>query len=523
MTLYRKYRPQAFSDVSGQDHVTKTLINASKQGTISHAYLFNGPRGTGKTSSARIIAKVLNCENIKNSTPCQTCDACTQITAGNLIDIIEIDAASNRGIDEIRDLKETLLYQPSFVKSKVYIIDEVHMLTKEAFNALLKTLEEPPEYVYFILATTELEKIPETIISRCQLFHFRRIGVEDIVKRMEFICNEEKIKFDEGGLREIAIQAEGGLRDALTLLEQLRDSLDILDQDSVRNFLGMSDQSLIRGLLDACNAGDKTGACEAASKLLIGMRTFTQVYKDVLEAARENFLENLNAGKSTSQIRNMIERLEKNNQLFRSSQFPQLALEVTIAELMEGVAEDVVQPAPRVHRKVEKVIEPTPAPIKSAPVSAPIPAPPAPEKLVTKTVEPKVEPVKEVKNTEPPAQTGDIGLRDIKRSWRKIIDNVKRPTIRISLKEVELVELKGTTIIAAVSSEFHFKQLCKMEHIKEIEDTINEIVGHSLTLEIKNQETTTNGRAARSEDTSSREVPKIDNFVSEAKDIFAGL
>ena len=179
MSLYLKYRPQDFQSVVGQDHVVKTVQNALKRDSINHAYLFSGPRGTGKTSMARIIAKALNCTNIKDKIePCNQCSICESINNGRLVDMIEIDAASNRGIDEIRELREKIVFAPSQARTKVYIIDEVHMLTKEAFNALLKTLEEPPEHAYFILATTEAHKIPETIISRCQQFTFKRIGIE---------------------------------------------------------------------------------------------------------------------------------------------------------------------------------------------------------------------------------------------------------------------------------------------------------------------------------------------------------
>ena len=216
--LYRVWRPQKFIDVVGQEHVTKTLQNALLQEKISHAYLFSGPRGTGKTSAAKILAKAVNCERSPVAEPCNECSACLGITDGSIPDVIEIDAASNNGVEEIRDIRDKVKYAPSSVKYKVYIIDEVHMLSIGAFNALLKTLEEPPKHVIFILATTEPHKIPLTIISRCQRFDFKRITAKAIVNRMKLIVDETGVKYDEEALQVIARAAEGGMRDALSLL-----------------------------------------------------------------------------------------------------------------------------------------------------------------------------------------------------------------------------------------------------------------------------------------------------------------
>ena len=219
--LYRKYRPSNFDEVVGQKIVVNTLINAIENNKISHAYIFSGPRGTGKTSIAKIFAKTINCEHPINHIPCNECSNCIDYNNKKTVDIIEIDAASNNGVDEIRNLKSSVNLVPNNSKYKVYIIDEVHMLSTSAFNALLKTLEEPPRYVIFILATTELYKVPETIVSRCQNFDFGRITISNIVNRLSYICECESIKIDDEALKVIAIYSNGGMRDAIGLLDQL--------------------------------------------------------------------------------------------------------------------------------------------------------------------------------------------------------------------------------------------------------------------------------------------------------------
>jgi len=218
--LYRKYRPQTFDDVSGQMAVTQTLKNQLLTGKMSHAYLFTGSRGTGKTSCAKILAKAVNCLNPEGGNPCNRCAACQAIDSGSCMDVLEIDAASNNGVDNVRDLRDDAIYTPSQVKMRVYIIDEVHMLSISAFNALLKIIEEPPEHLLFILATTELHKVPATILSRCQRFSFRRISQEDIAARLQYVAYQENIDLDDGAARVLARLADGGMRDGLSLLDQ---------------------------------------------------------------------------------------------------------------------------------------------------------------------------------------------------------------------------------------------------------------------------------------------------------------
>ena len=218
--LYRKYRPQTFDDVSGQMAVTQTLKTQLQTGHLSHAYLFTGSRGTGKTSCAKILAKAVNCENPQDGNPCNCCAACRAIDSGSCMDVLEIDAASNNGVDNVRDLRDDAIYTPSQVKMRVYIIDEVHMLSISAFNAQLKIIEEPPEHLLFILATTELHKVPATILSRCQRFSFRRISQEDIAARLQYVAYQENIDLDDGAARVLARLADGGMRDGLSLLDQ---------------------------------------------------------------------------------------------------------------------------------------------------------------------------------------------------------------------------------------------------------------------------------------------------------------
>ena len=221
LVLARKWRPQSFDDIAGQGHISRTLQNAIRTNRIAHAYLFTGVRGVGKTTAARILAKALNCERGPTPEPCNQCSHCEEITNGNSIDVLEIDGASNRGIDEIRQIIENVRYQPAKCRFKIYIIDEVHQVTKDAFNALLKTLEEPPPSVKFILATTEPHRLPETILSRCQRFDFRRISLREIVERLADIANKEGLKITNGALVLLAREADGSMRDAQSLLEQV--------------------------------------------------------------------------------------------------------------------------------------------------------------------------------------------------------------------------------------------------------------------------------------------------------------
>ena len=251
--LYRKYRPQTFDDVSGQLAVTQTLKTQVVSGKLSHAYLFTGSRGTGKTSCAKILAKAVNCLHPDNGNPCNQCEACRAIDAGSCMDVLEIDAASNNGVDNVRDLRDDAVYSPSQVRKRVYIVDEVHMLSLSAFNALLKIIEEPPEHLLFILATTELHKVPATILSRCQRFSFRRISQEDIAARLQYVAYQENIDLDEGAARVLARLADGAMRDGLSLLDQCASATTgELTAEKVYDCLGIAGEQKCGSLLSFC-------------------------------------------------------------------------------------------------------------------------------------------------------------------------------------------------------------------------------------------------------------------------------
>lgn len=266
--LYRKYRPQTFDDVVGQLAVTQTLKTQLVSNKLSHAYLFTGSRGTGKTTSAKILAKAVNCENPQDGNPCNCCAACKAIDAGSCMDVLEIDAASNNGVDNVRDLRDDAVYSPSQVKKRVYIIDEVHMLSLSAFNALLKIIEEPPEHLLFILATTELHKVPATILSRCQRFSFRRISQEDIASRLQYVAYQERIDLDDSAARVLARLADGGLRDGLTLLDQCASATTgELTADKVYACLGIAGTQKCAQLMGCIAKQDTPGALALLNQL----------------------------------------------------------------------------------------------------------------------------------------------------------------------------------------------------------------------------------------------------------------
>lgn len=368
ISLYRKWRPQTFAELVGQEHVARTLTNAIKSNRVAHAYLFAGPRGTGKTSTAKILAKAVNCVKGPTPAPCGECDSCRGIIDGSLLDVLEIDAASNRGIDEIRDLREKVHFGPTGGPKKVYIIDEVHMLTPEAFNALLKILEEPPNHVIFVLATTEPSKVPSTIVSRCQRFDFRRISFANLVDQLSKVAKAERIKVEDSALELIAKQAQGGLRDALGMLDQLASytGKDVKAAD-VAGLLGLIGSEKLFQATDLIASGSAAEIFPFVHELVGEGRDIRQFTKEFIEHGRNLFVlqnggtdEIINATSeeitrlkeqtkklSLAQVSRLLDIFSQALLDMKTESEPQFILELAMLQLMR----------PEVHTSIDAILE----------------------------------------------------------------------------------------------------------------------------------------------------------------------
>lgn len=494
--LYREWRPQNFNELIGQDHVSRTLQNAVKSGRIAHAYLFSGPRGTGKTSSAKILAKMLNCEHGPTPNPCNECDPCKRINSGTSLDVIEIDAASNRGIDEIRDLREKVKFLPGEDRYKVYIIDEVHMLTSEAFNALLKTLEEPPSRVVFILATTEQHKIPATILSRVQRFEFKRIGIGDIVDRLKVVTDSLGGEVDEDALLLIARKAEGGMRDALSLLDQCYIPGESLTPERVLSVLGSVSEEEMYNFCELLLQKDTLGVISSLDKFLIDGKDPGQIVKEAIE-----YLRNLLIIKSVGEAKGLIyvardfwpklmeqssrvdvHRLHELIQLFiktdgdlRFSTQPRVSLEIALIgatapqtgsfvqqpQESQQIAGSSMPPVNRPHSEVAKGAQST-------------------EKGKTK-VDAAIKPGDSTLAGSFPAD-----ISQIKSEWKKVLDIVKKTRIAAHALLVEghplAIQDGILTIAFKEQHSFHKEKIEQPENKKVVEQALNSVFGYPLGL-----------------------------------------
>lgn len=354
LVLARKWRPQVFEDLIGQEPIAKILRNAVANNKLAHAYIFSGPRGVGKTTTARILAKALNCEKGPTPDPCGKCRFCQDIAEGISMDVFEIDGASNTGVDNIRDLRERIRYAPSIGRYKVYIIDEAHMLSTSAFNALLKTLEEPPPHVIFILATTEPKKIPPTVLSRCQHLPFRRISTQKIKDRLKFICNSDKIKVSESALDLVARAGDGSMRDALTILDQISSFSEDITVSEIQDLLGFTNIQTLSKLTEAVIKGDSNAIIATISDLSNAGTDMRIVIKDLLQFIRNLLIakivpktediidlseeEQKIIGKLKDQVSEeyltlILSELVKSEPMIKSSFYPRVAMEITLIRL----------------------------------------------------------------------------------------------------------------------------------------------------------------------------------------------
>lgn len=515
MSLYRKYRPQKFEDLVGEDHVRDTLTTAIKENRLSHGYLFAGPRGTGKTTVARLVAKAANCQrreelNKKNSgEPCGECEFCLGASGGKNLDIIEIDAASNRGIDEIRDLREKVKFAPTSGKYKVYIIDEVHMLTLPAFNALLKTLEEPPAHAIFILATTEAHKVPATILSRVQRFDFRRIGKDDIIKNLKIIAAAEKIKADDESLEAIAVAAEGSHRDAISIFEQVSSLSADVTISGVRNVLGLAKSEEILALIDFLAAGDSKSALAKVGELISTGVDAGQLIKETTEVVRKLLLVKISGadinfevtGEQMTKLNRLAEKFSAGQlnkmlgifiaagNLSKETAIHSLPMEMAMIEInqLKVKSEKLKvkeEENPKSHSGLSPLAHPSeskteyqnPKQIESNPkFEEKIEEKPKPEAVI-----PIVEEIVAEKSP-----TGGEELQNIdEKLWREIVEKVKshNHTLNALLRDAKPEGIEGEKLLLSVRFKFHHDKISELKNRAIIEEVVAAVVGRKLNI-----------------------------------------
>ncbi len=509
MALYHKYRPQIFADVVGQEHVVTTLSNEITDNALAHAYLFSGPRGVGKTTLARLVAKAINCPERKKSSaePCNACSSCEEIATGRSIDVIEIDAASHTGVDNVREnIIENAQFKPTKSPYKIFIIDEVHMLSTSAFNALLKTLEEPPAHVIFILATTELQKLPETIISRCQRFTFKKIPYATMKEHLLSVAKEEKVKVDQAVLDRVINKSDGCARDALSLLDQLFSTGEkTITPEIASVVLPTSPVEETMAFLDACihkqpapgfavlNTLVDAGAnlmqfATDAVELLRGMMIFSisghspVLAIDISEEGKTK-LESLSKEIVPGEMVRLTDLFMKRRLEIRTAPIPQLPLELLLLEWCYGgqTPPTLNMPAPSAGASVKTVLTPPPA----APEPAPKKAPETPPEINTAIVEPEtktvIERVKEFVSGEPVKS-----IEEIKSGWNAFVGTMEHvsPSLVFILKMAEVVKIDGNTVTIAVPYGFHRDKLMGKTCQRQIEQGLTDQFGTTIHIDV---------------------------------------
>ena len=514
--LSLKLRPQRFDEVVGQTHVTRTLQNAIGLDRVAHGYIFSGPRGVGKTTTARILAKVLNCKNPKDNNPCGTCVNCTEITQGSNLDVQELDGASNRGIDEMRDLREAVKYPPNNSKYRIYIIDEVHMLTREAFNALLKTLEEPPPHVIFIMATTDAHKVPATILSRTQRFDFKHISINDISEYLKQILESENIKYDTDGIRLIAQKADGSLRDSLSLLDQtIAYASDALDVETIRDVLGIIKENVFLNIIQTIEKRDHKEVIHQLSQLIdagYAISDFISGFNEFLrncmiqktgESAKLNLSENslnwLQTGCRFSTA-DFLRRLDLSLQFeskLRFLQQPQISLEalfiklsmmdasVDIASILSGeVPKTISVKKPESQKPSITTKKPDSSLVQTEPMESPQPTEnnPVTEKLTIPPPPAVSEPV--------PQQVRNLTMEDFNNSWTEIIEGLEEKNSKIAhfLEEAKLSSFDGKQLLIELVNGHRFQLKTLEKDAEQIASVINDKLNQKIRIKFHIQE-----------------------------------